>query len=74
MFIIGETGTYLLVVHLINQKVVGLLTGCVFMHAPVVAFRLSSHWNISFTTQWLPYLALFSNRSLKALGSSHHCE
>jgi hypothetical protein len=68
-FVMGGLGVCLLVMHLGGGSLAGILAGCVYMVAPVLTLRQGGHLHILLSAQWLPYLALFSHKSLESSGS-----
>jgi hypothetical protein len=63
--VIGAWGVFLLMQHFSRSFLAGLVAGCVYVFAPVLAFREGGHLHILLGMQWLPYLALFSHKSLE---------
>lgn len=66
--IVAGVGVYLLVESLTGKCLAGIVASPVYIFAPVITLRLGGHLNVLLAAQWLPYLALFSYRSLANAG------
>src|SRR3989338_8306383 len=67
-FIIAGFGVYLVVYHLIQNRFISFLSGCVFITAPFITLRLGGHLNILLGTQLIPYIILFVFRTFESSG------
>lgn len=54
-FIVGGFGVYWLVHRLTSRRVAGLLAGCAYIAAPVLAVRLGGHLHVLISAMFLPY-------------------
>jgi hypothetical protein len=64
-YVVAGLGMYSLIVYLGQRRLAGILGGCVYVAAPILAVRFGGHTDILFSSMWLPYLALFSQRALQ---------
>jgi len=57
-YVVAGFGVYLLIHHLLRQRLPGIIGGCVYSFASVCTLRLSGHTNVLWGAMFLPYAVL----------------
>ena len=65
--VIGAWGAFLLVQHFTHNFMAAFLAGCAFALTTALSSHQGGHMHILLSAQWLPYVALFSHKSLENL-------
>lgn len=63
-YVAAAFGMYKLVTALGQNRSAGIVAGCVYIAAPILTLRLGGHFDVLFSSLWLPYVAWLSQRSL----------